>query len=84
MRRITMAPAFLHPVSASFFDREPARSGGILASIRAFLHRLGEAVTASRRAQAEREVARFIENQGGRLTDEVEREISRRFGSPTL
>ena len=51
---------------------------------RAFLHRLGEAITASRRAQAEREIARFIEGQGGRLTDEVEREISRRFGSPAL
>ena len=79
-----MAPTFLHPVSASFFEREPAPSRGILVSTRAFLHRLGDAAAASRRAQAEREVARFIEAQGGRLTDEVEREISRRFGSPTL
>jgi hypothetical protein len=48
------------------------------------MHRLGGAIAASRRAQAEREIARFIESQGGRLTDEVEREISRRFGSPAL
>jgi hypothetical protein len=79
-----MAPTYLHPVSASFFDSEPVRSGGILAWIRSFLHRLGGAVAASRRAQAEREIARFIESQGGRLTDEIEREISRRFGSPAL
>jgi hypothetical protein len=83
MRRNTMAPTFLHPVSASFFDGDPVRSG-VLPRARAFLHRLGEAITASRRAQAEREIARFIEGQGGRLTDEVEREISRRFGSPAL
>jgi hypothetical protein len=48
------------------------------------MHRLGGAIAASRRAEAEREIARFIESQGGRLTDEVEREISRRFGSPAL
>jgi hypothetical protein len=79
-----MAPTFLHPVSASFFDREPERSGGILAWTRSFMHRLGGAIAASRRAEAEREIARFIVSQGGRLTDEVEREISRRFGSPAL
>ena len=79
-----MAPTFLHPVSASFFDGEPAPDSGLLAGTRSFLHRLGAAIAASRQAQAERAIARFIESQGGRLTDEVEREISRRFGSPTL
>jgi hypothetical protein len=83
MRRNTMAPTFLHPVSAAFFDGEPVRSG-VIPRTRAFLHRLGDAIVASRRAQAEREIARFIESRGGRLTEEVEREISRRFGSPTL
>jgi hypothetical protein len=77
-----MAPTFLHPVGATFFDGEPASRGGLIAGTRAFLHRLGGALVAARRAQAEREVARFIDSQGGRLTDEVEREISRRFGSP--
>ncbi len=79
-----MAQGYVHPGSATFADREPDRSGGILARMRDVLHRIGEALAASRRAHAEREIARFIEAQGGRLTDEVEREISRRFGSPTL
>jgi hypothetical protein len=30
------------------------------------------------------EVARFIDRNGGRLTDSLEREIGRRFGSPVL
>jgi hypothetical protein len=79
-----MAPTFLHPVSASFFDHEPAHPSGLFVRARVVLHRVGAAIAASWRAQAEREIARFIESQGGRLTDEVEREISRRFGSPAL
>ena len=79
-----MAPSYVHPVSAAFVDREPDRSGGILARTRYVLNRIGEAVAASPRMRAERELARFIEGHGGRLTDEVEREISRRFSSPTL
>lgn len=35
----------------------------------------------SQAAQVESEVATFIEHHGGVLTDDVEREISRRFGS---
>lgn len=35
----------------------------------------------SQAEQVESEVATFIEHHGGVLTDEVEREISRRFGS---
>lgn len=35
----------------------------------------------SQTAQVESEVATFIEHHGGVLTDDVEREISRRFGS---
>ncbi|HEX8168711.1 MAG TPA: hypothetical protein VF601_23365 [Beijerinckiaceae bacterium] len=46
------------------------------------LVRLLHAVVASRRARAEAEVARFIEERGGRVTDDLEREISRRFGGP--
>jgi hypothetical protein len=39
-----------------------------------------KAVRDSRQRAVEREVERFIRNNGGRLTDELEREISRRFG----
>lgn len=38
-------------------------------------------LVASRAAAQETEIAAFIEHHGGVLTDDVEREISRRFGS---
>jgi hypothetical protein len=47
-----------------------------------FWSRIAEAMTKSRQKSAEREIARFIELSGGQLTDNVEREISRRFGGP--
>lgn len=34
--------------------------------------------------EQECEVARFIDRNGGRLTDSLEREIGRRFGRPVL
>ena len=38
----------------------------------------------SRQRDLDCEVARFIRRNGGQLTDEIEREISHRFGSPVL
>ena len=34
----------------------------------------------ARQRAAEREIAKYIECRGGTLTDEIEREISRRYG----
>jgi hypothetical protein len=39
------------------------------------------ALVQSRQRAADREIERFIAMRGGRLTDETEREISRRFGN---
>ena len=50
---------------------EPARPGWFARA----LHTFQEA----RLRQAEREVARFIEARGGRMTDALERQIERRF-----
>jgi hypothetical protein len=36
-------------------------------------------MAASRQRQVDREIARFIRDNGGRLTDTIEREIERRF-----
>jgi hypothetical protein len=47
------------------------------------LRRLGDAVIESRRKRAEAVIGRYIERQGGRLTDDMERQIERRFG-PSL
>ena len=77
-----MAPTFVHPFTASLLDAPAAESRGFGERLRAALSRIGDAVTASRRVQAEREIARFIDLNGGQLTDELEREISRRFGGP--
>ena len=41
--------------------------------------RLGQAFIDARTRQAEREVARLISQNGGRLTDELERKIERYF-----
>ncbi len=43
------------------------------------MRRLLDGLMAARMRQAEREIARFVENNGGRFTDETEREIERRF-----
>ena len=46
-----------------------------------FLQRLLAAMVKSRERAAQREIERYISMRGGRLTDDLEREIGRRFGS---
>lgn len=41
--------------------------------------RMLDAMMAARMRQAEREVARYLADTGGKFTDEAEREIERRF-----
>ena len=43
-----------------------------------FWRRLYDAIMAARQRQAERHIARLLENSGGLLTDDIEREIMRR------
>ncbi len=45
------------------------------------LTRLMAALTMARHRSNERDIARFIAARGGALTDDMERELSRRFGS---
>jgi hypothetical protein len=45
-------------------------------------HKLMTAIMDSRREQAEREVARYVSLHGGVITDQIEREIGRRFLTP--
>ncbi len=69
---------WLTPHSRSFcttspFRNPPARKGkGLFA-------RLLAAMAASRQHHAEREIARYLASNGGKFTDETEREIERRF-----
>jgi hypothetical protein len=55
------------------FTQTPARTRP------SFWQRLLAAMMASRQRQAEREIARYLRNHGGKFTDEAEREIERRF-----
>ena len=53
---------------------EPARG-----STRSLLRRLYDAIIKARQLEADREIARYLELTGGKLTDSIEREIERRF-----
>jgi len=46
---------------------------------RGFVARMLDALMAARMRQAERDVARYVAETGGKFTDEAEREIERRF-----
>jgi hypothetical protein len=46
---------------------------------RSLLLRVFDAIEASNMRRAEREIARYLRATGGKITDEVEREIERRF-----
>jgi hypothetical protein len=46
---------------------------------RSLFLRIIDAMTASSRRRADREIARFIERNGGTLTDDLERSIERSF-----
>ena len=49
------------------------------AAKRGIWRRVLDAIIVSRQRQADFEIARFLESRGGRITDDVEREIERRF-----
>ena len=51
----------------------------ISAPRRSLWRRLFEAMAEARRAQAEREIAIYLERIGGKFTDDAEREIEQRF-----
>jgi hypothetical protein len=55
------------------FTQKSARTG------RSLFGRLVDAMIESRQRQAEREIALYLADNGGKFTDEVEREIERRF-----
>jgi hypothetical protein len=48
---------------------------------RSLLKRFFEAIVRSRELAAQREIERFIAMRGGTLTDDLEREIGRRYAS---
>ena len=69
-------PISLAPRDAVLTDTS-ARSK--VRSKRSLMRRLFDAMVHARQIQAEREIARYLELTGGKLTDGIEREIERRF-----
>jgi hypothetical protein len=59
--------------------RDLARSNAPARNRRGLLRRFFDAMMESRQRQADREIGRYIRDNGGRLTDSIEREIERRF-----
>lgn len=77
-----MANTFIHDAAefdstAVIVDRQPS------ASVSGFLKSLAERFSVMRQRRVDAEVGEFIAQHGGQLTDDLERQISRRFGSPT-
>ena len=66
--------AVLTPTIRNEPARKPARS---------VWRRLFDAMITARQIEADREIARYLELSGGKLTDNIEREIERRFISRT-
>ena len=64
----------------SGYDVDPA--GGRTAAKPGIWARIVNSAARSRQRRAETEIGRFLQLNGGQLTDELEREISRRFGGP--
>lgn len=65
-------PAFAPTVRATTVRPLPHPRAG-------FFARIVEAIAASNRRRAEREIARWLELRGGKLTDSLERQMERRF-----
>jgi hypothetical protein len=67
--------AYAHPfIDESYLaiSRPASRRPGLF-------RRFFDGLMAARLRQAEREIAKYVDGNGGRFTDETEREIERRF-----
>lgn len=64
---------------SAFAPRNLATPQTVAPTGKSFFARLLAAMAASRQREAEREIARFLAGNGGKFTDETEREIERRF-----
>ena len=74
----TFAPRALGFTKASSFNKTAAPSK-VSSNQPSFFTRLIAAMMVSRARQAEREIERYLRSNGGKFTDESEREIERRY-----
>ena len=76
-----MANTFTSDVS--FDASAPEASTTASTGVSGFFKSITEKFATMRQQRVDAEVGQFIESHGGQLTDDLERQISRRFGSPS-
>jgi hypothetical protein len=64
--------------TAVVIDKQPAVAG-----IAGIINSIAERFASMRQRRVDAEIGEFIEQHGGQLTDDLERQISRRFGTPS-
>jgi hypothetical protein len=77
-----MTLAASHKNLASYVSYNPPKRNAIVKTVgilRRIFAAMLDAMHASRRSQAEREIAKFIALRGGPITDNLEREMTRRL-----
>ena len=77
-----MTYAVNHKNLASYVSCNPPKRSAIVKTagiLRRIFGAILDAMHESRRRQAEREIANFVARQGGRMTDNLEREMERRL-----
>jgi hypothetical protein len=76
-----MTYAAQHQDIGSQFGHGIGAKRGAVAPKTGILRRIVDAIFESRERQADREMARILDRSGGRLTDDVEREMTLRLSS---
>jgi hypothetical protein len=61
------------------FRDKASTAGNAVASQAGVLRRIFDAIFESRQKQADRDIAHFLAGSGGRLTDDIEREMTQRL-----
>jgi hypothetical protein len=62
-----------------YFPYQTFTGGNAVTNKAGVLRRIFDAIFESRQKQADRDIARFLARSGGRLTDDIEREITQRL-----
>ena len=69
---------------AAYVDDSSSTRRSVFVTLTGVLRRIADAIYESRQRQADREIARFIAQSGGRLTDDIERQMMRRLSTSNL
>ena len=74
-----MTYAAHHRDFVPYFPYQTFTGGNAVTNKAGILRRIFDAIFESRQKQADRDIARFLARSGGRLTDDIEREITQRL-----